>query len=244
MSVTSDFLPSKGVEENPRAHGGPRDHEWTSRESRSVQAGARRAACSVDEPAARRLDPLRRRQRDHLRLGPQPPRPAGGHRGGQGQSSHAHRSSRHAEAGSAHRRRADSVCSHGRRKGASAPLNPAWPRETFANCNRKLPMPMANVSALIDFISIFSCTLPDTEQGAGWGLVARNRCPHQPYWSPSNTSSSGRWRWTPEGSTAWRSPPKEKCTRGVRPRMENWVMGTEGKNFWNSRMILTFNSWS
>lgn len=52
----------------------------------------------------------------------------------------------------------------------------------------------AHISALIDFISIFSFTLPDTEQGAGWGLVARNRCPHQRYWSPSNTSSSGRWR--------------------------------------------------
>lgn len=43
------------------------------------------------------------------------------------------------------------------------------------------------------FILILSCMLQDTEQEAGWALVAPSLCQPPLYWSPSNTSSSGRW---------------------------------------------------
>lgn len=109
---TSPDLLRGGAQETGRLRPRGRRPHLGARAARRLQTRARRATPHMAEPAARGLDPVLGRHGDDIRLGAQPPRPARGRRGRQGEGALPVRGALESEARAARRGRTDAVRGH------------------------------------------------------------------------------------------------------------------------------------
>lgn len=65
---------------------------------------------------------------------------------------------------------------------------------SLSGCSRNADVTtFRRIFLFVTHVSIVSCMLQDMELEAGWVLEAQSLCPPPLCWSPSNTSSSGKW---------------------------------------------------